>query len=172
MLTGQLPFTATDPQELARQHRSSRPIPPGRLNHEIPLELEQIILKVLSKEPAQRYRTADQLGRLLAPFAGFSDALPPIIPAAEPPPVVEPQRIFTPVRAPTRPAAQPQPPQNWSAPAPVAPTAQPQQVQPSGSSPLPSFLSPDILVLAIIAIILWVGIIPFSAYVLLQLGLI
>jgi serine/threonine-protein kinase len=35
------------------------------LNPEISLELEQILLKVLSKEPAARYRTADQLGRVL-----------------------------------------------------------------------------------------------------------
>jgi eukaryotic-like serine/threonine-protein kinase len=180
MLTGQLPFTATDPQELARQHRSSRPIPPGRLNHEIPVELEQIILKVLSKEPAQRYRTADQLGRLLAPFAGFSDALPPIIPAAEPIQSIEPARAQTPVRAPgpvrspNRPVVQSQSSQSWNAPQVVSAPAQqpyPSQPQPSESI-LPSFLSPDILILAIIAIILWVGIIPFSAYVLLQLGLI
>ena len=83
MLTGQLPFTATDAQELARQHREVRPVPPRRLNREIPPELEQIILKVLSKEPAQRYRSADQLGRLLAPFAGTPEMLQPI-PAEQP----------------------------------------------------------------------------------------
>jgi serine/threonine-protein kinase len=32
--------------------------------------LEQIILKVLSKEPSARYRTADQLGRVLLTYSG------------------------------------------------------------------------------------------------------
>lgn len=65
MLTGQLPFTANDSTELARMHREETPISPRRYNTSIPSQLEEIILKVLSKEPAARYRTADQLGRLL-----------------------------------------------------------------------------------------------------------
>ena len=65
MLTGQLPFSAADPTELARLHREGQPIPPSRLNPVIPEPLEEIILKVLSKEPSARYRTADQLGHLL-----------------------------------------------------------------------------------------------------------
>ncbi len=65
MLAGQLPFTATEPEELARLHRDVTPSSPRRFNRDIPPTLEQIILKVLSKEPAQRYRSADQLGRVL-----------------------------------------------------------------------------------------------------------
>jgi eukaryotic-like serine/threonine-protein kinase len=65
MLTGRLPFTASTPQELARMHRESLPPSPRRFNPSIPVALEQIILKVLSKEPAARYRTADQFGQVL-----------------------------------------------------------------------------------------------------------
>lgn len=65
MLTGRLPFQASDPEELARMHREQQPAPPRRFNYEIPEALEQIILKVMSKEPSQRYRSADQLGRVL-----------------------------------------------------------------------------------------------------------
>jgi eukaryotic-like serine/threonine-protein kinase len=83
MLTGQLPFNASDPTELARMHRETIPIPPRRLNPEIPVALEQIILKVLSKEPSGRYRTADQLGRILTTFSHQADPfaanIPPII---------------------------------------------------------------------------------------------
>lgn len=68
MLTGKLPFEASEATELARMHRAETPIPPRRLNPAIPEALEEITLKVLSKEPAARYRTADQLGRVLVNF--------------------------------------------------------------------------------------------------------
>lgn len=68
LLTGQPPFSAEDPNELARLHRDARPISPRRLNPSLPVPLEQIILKVLAKEPSARYRTADQLGRVLLTF--------------------------------------------------------------------------------------------------------
>lgn len=64
-LTGQLPFDGETPQDYANQHLHTRPIPPRQLNPLIPVELDEIVLKVLSKEPSQRYRTADQLGRVL-----------------------------------------------------------------------------------------------------------
>jgi serine/threonine protein kinase len=65
MVTGQLPFTAASSSELARMHRQELPRAPRELNPAISSELEQFLLKVLSKEPAARYRTADQLGRVL-----------------------------------------------------------------------------------------------------------
>jgi serine/threonine-protein kinase len=65
MFTGQLPFIASTSSELARLHRRAAPIRPREINPLIPPELEEVILKVLSKEPSQRYRTADQLGRVL-----------------------------------------------------------------------------------------------------------
>ena len=75
MLTGQLPFSASSPEELARLHREVPPPSPSRLNPNIPYQLEQILLKVLSKEPSARYRTADQLGRVLVTFSQVSSAV-------------------------------------------------------------------------------------------------
>jgi eukaryotic-like serine/threonine-protein kinase len=65
MLTGRLPFIATTSSELSYMHRSVVPTPPSQLNSLIPPVLEQACLKVLSKEPSSRYRTADQFGRVL-----------------------------------------------------------------------------------------------------------
>ena len=68
MLTGKLPFEASEATELARMHRMEMPVPPRNINPAIPETLDEITLKVLSKEPAARYRTADQLGRVLISF--------------------------------------------------------------------------------------------------------
>lgn len=68
MLAGDLPFKGTTASELARQHVVA-PLPDIRRKVPgIDPELEQILHKVLSKEPFQRYRTADQLGRILSNF--------------------------------------------------------------------------------------------------------
>lgn len=69
MFTGQLPFTGENAAELAKEHRYKNAKPPIQLNPEIPPALNEIMLKVLSKEPSARYRTADQLGRVLLTFA-------------------------------------------------------------------------------------------------------
>src|SRR5258706_6877680 len=68
VLSGTPPFTASTADELARLHVSARPIPIREYIPDIPSALEEIVMKVLSKEPAARYRTADQLGRVLQKF--------------------------------------------------------------------------------------------------------
>jgi serine/threonine-protein kinase len=68
MLTGTLPFHANTAAQLARLHLEAEPVPIHELLPTIPPALEQIVNKVLSKEPSQRYRTADQLGRVLMNF--------------------------------------------------------------------------------------------------------
>lgn len=85
MLTAHLPFNGATSKDLARQHRKQQPRPPSEINPEIPPELEQVILKVLSKEPSARYRTADQLGRILLSISSTKDAsLQAALPAAQP----------------------------------------------------------------------------------------
>jgi eukaryotic-like serine/threonine-protein kinase len=74
MLTGRLPFIADTSPELAKLHREAYPPSPRRLNPAISENLNRIVLKVLSKEPAARYRTADQLGRVLITFSQSLEA--------------------------------------------------------------------------------------------------
>lgn len=68
MLTGRLPFIGADQQELALSHIKDEPPHVTDFNPAVPPELDQIIQKVMSKEPASRYRTADQLGRILISY--------------------------------------------------------------------------------------------------------
>ncbi len=66
IFTGKLPFQADNIEELTRMHQSNPPLPPIAINPELPPELNKLILKTLSKDPNSRYRTADQLGHVLA----------------------------------------------------------------------------------------------------------
>ena len=68
MLTGSLPFRAKTAGDLARLHIETEPVPLSDLLPNISPVLEQVQAKVLSKEPSQRYRTADQFGRVLLTF--------------------------------------------------------------------------------------------------------
>jgi serine/threonine protein kinase len=74
MLTGRLPFVADSSEELARLHQQSNPVPPHLINAEVSPELDHIVLKVMAKEPAMRYRTADQLGRILENYQAHPQA--------------------------------------------------------------------------------------------------
>ena len=87
MFTGRPPFVAKTPETLARLHREMTPQAPSIFNPQLNRELEQIVLKVLSKEPAARYRTADQLGRVLTTFGQRKHVPRPMIePASSPRP--------------------------------------------------------------------------------------
>ncbi|OJX41368.1 MAG: hypothetical protein BGO78_01145 [Chloroflexi bacterium 44-23] len=65
MVTGRLPFYSKDATELTRMHKEAVPVPPSLLNPQLSPELEQIILKVITKEPSGRYRSAEQFSRVL-----------------------------------------------------------------------------------------------------------
>lgn len=68
MLTGRLPFEADTLPALALKHLHEPAPLITSFNPNVPAQLEQIINKVLSKEPAGRYRTAGQLERILRTY--------------------------------------------------------------------------------------------------------
>lgn len=91
MLTGRLPYTGSNQQELALAHIRDRIPMVTEFNAAVPEGLAQIIYKVMSKEPASRYRMADQLGSILAKYReqlarGAAGAPPPQPPPGTPRP--------------------------------------------------------------------------------------
>ena len=85
MLTGRVPFRATDPLELLRQVCDDEPQPPRQLVHDIPPELERACLKALAKQQQDRCTTAADfaadLRDVLANAAAASISRP--LPSAE-----------------------------------------------------------------------------------------
>lgn len=158
VFTGQLPFIGKSTSELARLHRSAKPIPPKELNPFLPDELEEVILKVLSKEPSARYRTADQLGRVLQMILEkFKESqLAPAAPAEE---AAERQKTAT----------RPQPQLEREQPYYLAPA--PQQAPKTSAylepEPLPASSGVDWVSvgLGLMALAAWGGLIPFFIWV-------
>ena len=58
MLTGALPFAATDPMEWVHRHLARRPVPPAELLKHIPDAVSAIVMKLLAKRAEDRYQTA------------------------------------------------------------------------------------------------------------------
>jgi predicted ATPase/signal transduction histidine kinase/ActR/RegA family two-component response regulator len=58
ILTGTLPFTATDPLEWVHCHIARQPVPPAARTGEIPAALALIVMKLLAKTAEDRYQTA------------------------------------------------------------------------------------------------------------------
>src|SRR5499427_7266153 len=58
ILTGSLPFTASDPMEWVHCHIKKQPVPPGDRVQSIPGPVSAIVLKLLAKTPEERYQTA------------------------------------------------------------------------------------------------------------------
>ena len=61
LLTGEPPFTGDSPVAVAYQHVREDPRRPSDLNPEIGPELDAVVLKALSKNPANRYQSAGEM---------------------------------------------------------------------------------------------------------------
>lgn len=65
MLTGELPFVAPDPMDVAMRHVSDPPPRPEEYNPAIPTAVAEVVLRCLEKEPAKRYQTGAALIKAL-----------------------------------------------------------------------------------------------------------
>jgi serine/threonine-protein kinase len=84
LVTGAPPFTGDSPVAVAYQHVREDPRLPSSINPEIPAELDAILLKAMSKNPANRYQSAaDMRNDLLRALAGQRVEATPVMGDAE-----------------------------------------------------------------------------------------
>jgi serine/threonine protein kinase len=73
MFTGQVPFFHEDLVPLLMMHVNNQPVPPQQRNPHVPAELNAMILKLLAKDPKQRYQScrylAQDLGKIRDAYA-------------------------------------------------------------------------------------------------------
>jgi len=65
-LTGRVPFEAETTWALVAKHLEEQPPDPRTFNADVPVELAAVILKAMSKTPADRYATAAEMHDALA----------------------------------------------------------------------------------------------------------
>lgn len=68
MLTGTLPFKAESPVAVAMMQVSEEPVAPREINPQIPVGLEQIVLKSMNKSPEERFGCASSMEKALEYF--------------------------------------------------------------------------------------------------------
>ncbi|MBL7489774.1 diguanylate cyclase [Frankia sp. AgB1.9] len=66
LATGSPPFGTGDPLRIVHDHLARVPAPPASVNPAVPADLSAIIMKLLEKEPDDRYQSADGLAHDLA----------------------------------------------------------------------------------------------------------
>jgi serine/threonine-protein kinase len=82
LLTGQPPFTGDTPVAVAYKQVNETPAVPSSINPDVPARLDAVVMKALSKNPSNRYQTAQEfsadLGRVIA---GQEVEATPLMPA-------------------------------------------------------------------------------------------
>ncbi len=61
LLTGRPPFTGDSPVAIAYQHVRENPVPPSRVDPDVPAWADAIVLKAMAKPPADRYQSAAEM---------------------------------------------------------------------------------------------------------------
>ncbi|MEP6767265.1 MAG: protein kinase [Acidobacteriota bacterium] len=96
VLSGRPPFEARTPAAIAVKQIRESPPPLLRVRPDVPEELARLVMKCLSKDPALRPQTAEEVGAALRRFEGPSVPGPVVLPEAAPgPSKPEPDRFAT-----------------------------------------------------------------------------
>ncbi|MEI4271673.1 Stk1 family PASTA domain-containing Ser/Thr kinase [Klenkia sp. LSe6-5] len=84
LVTGAPPFTGDSPVAVAYQHVREDPRTPSSINPAVPAELDAVLLKAMSKNPANRYQSAAEMrSDLLRAVAGQRVEATPVMGDAE-----------------------------------------------------------------------------------------
>ena len=83
LLTGEPPFTGDSPVAVAYQHVREDPKSPSEVNPAVPPSLDAIVLKALSKNPANRYQSAAEMRSDLVRVRGGQSPLAPAVMSAD-----------------------------------------------------------------------------------------
>ncbi|MEK6239769.1 MAG: serine/threonine protein kinase, partial [Planctomycetales bacterium] len=68
LLTGKAPFAEEGVAKKMLMHAKGTPLPPSQVNPQVPAELDEIILRMMDKDPARRYHTSFIVAQLLEMF--------------------------------------------------------------------------------------------------------
>jgi serine/threonine protein kinase len=112
MLTGRAPFRSDSEYEVMHAHLEVPPPPPRRFAHHISPLIEQIILRALAKDPAERFQSALDFHAALVDAARAAGLTLNPLPSDVTPVVVAQQFTVTPSAFPSSPS---QPGADWSA---------------------------------------------------------
>ncbi|OJY44703.1 Stk1 family PASTA domain-containing Ser/Thr kinase [Pseudonocardia sp. 73-21] len=97
LLTGEPPFTGDTPVAVAYQHVREEPKAPSQVNPSIPPSLDSVVLKALSKNPANRYQSAAEMRTDLVRVRSGQSPLAPVVMSED-----ERTAMMTPPTGPTR----------------------------------------------------------------------
>jgi serine/threonine-protein kinase len=113
LLVGHPPFVGDSPVSVAYQHVREDPRAPSDINHEVPPDVDAIVLKALAKNPLNRYQSAQEMrADALRAVAGRPVLATPVMTEAE-------------TMAMTGPMRQPQRPTTMTRPIPGGPPPRP-----------------------------------------------
>jgi serine/threonine-protein kinase len=130
MLTGRMPFKADTPLAMLVARLQQAPIPPRDFRSDLPLPVEDVIMRALARKPEARYPSAGEMMMALKQAASLStDAMSSATPPVSPPAGTPLPYVRT---------APPSPPAGTSAPRPQAPPSPPAYGTPTQSSSPPS----------------------------------
>ncbi len=133
-VTGRFPYVADTTDQIARMHVEGNLTPPKEVNKELPDELNTIIMKMMARDPADRYQTPVPLIKALDLF--LDSYRGPQVPALNlgsfnRKSTIAPGSFRTPTRSTSGPIPTMTPPPTPSAPTPVPTTT------PTPSAPMP-----------------------------------
>jgi serine/threonine-protein kinase len=86
LLTGTVPFDDPSPVTVALQHINLAPPSPRKINPNLNIAAENVLLKSLSKSPSKRYQTGEEFVNALEEALAFQQSMPAKVRPLPPPP--------------------------------------------------------------------------------------